>query len=205
MAQASAWIQEEIDVLEGQVEELEEEIRGVEDKMRAEEATRVEGTSKRVFKSRRGLAWQLGSGRREAERRAAATEGARRAVAGCREQIEAGKKRQRSIEIAAKLKELDEKVGRYLKNAADSQRLAMEFRKEMGELMEEQQRLVGIFGVDWARLLEEIREVSEGRGRNDDEGGREGDEGEVKGEGNNMLEWGTRAGGFADEEENASG
>lgn len=198
MAQASTWIQEEIEILKGQVEELEEEIRGVEDKMRAEEATRVEGTSKRVFRSRRGLAWQLGSGRREAERRAAATEGARRAVAGCREQMEAGKKRQRSIEIAAKLKELDGKVGRCLKNAADNQRLAMEFREEIGELMEEQQRLVGEFGVDWARLLEEIREVSEGRDGND-EGGEE--EEEAKERGDKMLEWATRRSGFADEEE----
>ena len=58
--------------------------------------------------------------------------------------------------------------------------------------------------MDWAQLLEEIREVSEERCRND-EGGEEEEEGEVKGKGKNMLEWATRASIFADEEENASG
>lgn len=160
MAQASAWIQEEIECLEGQMEELDEEIRGVEEKMLAEEATAAEVVGTRVFASRRGFAYQLGRGRREEERRKCATEEARRAAAGCREHIEAGKKRQRSIEIAAKIRELDAKVGRCLRSAAEEQRLAMEYRKEMEGLMEEQEKAVRVFGVEWARLLEEVREAT---------------------------------------------
>jgi len=160
MAQASAWIQEEIECLEGQMEELDEEIRGVEEKMRAEEATAAEVVGTRVFASRRGFAYQLGRGRREEERRKCATEEARRAAAGCREHIEAGKKRQRSIEVAAKIRELDAKVGRCLRSAAEEQRLAMEYRKEMEGLMEEQEKAVRVFGVEWARLLEEVREAT---------------------------------------------
>lgn len=161
MARASAWIQEEIEYLKGQMEELDEEIRGIEEKMRAEETTAAEAASTRVFASRRGFAYQLGRGRREEERRKCATEEARRAVAGCREHMEAGKKRQRSIEIAAKIRELDVKVGRCLRSAAEEQRLAMEYRKEMEGLIEEQEKAVQVFGVEWARLLEEVREATE--------------------------------------------
>lgn len=172
MAQASAWIQEEIECLEGQVEELDEEIRGIEEKMRAEEATAVEVVGKvgtRAFASRRGFAYQLGRGRREEERRKCATEVARRAAAGCREHIEAGKKRQRSIEIAAKIRELDVKVGICLRSAGEEQRLAMEYRKEMEGLMEEQEKAVRVFGVEWARLLEEVREATEEKGAKEEE------------------------------------
>jgi hypothetical protein len=164
MAQASAWIQDEVECLELQLGELDEEIRSIEEKMRAEEATRAEVTGKRVFASRRGFAYQLGEGRREEERRKCATEEARRAAAGCREHIEARKKRQRSIEVAAKIRELDSKVGRCLKNAAENQRLAMEFRQEMEGLIEEQEKAVQIFGVEWARLLEEVREAIDVKG-----------------------------------------
>jgi len=172
MAQASAWIQGEIECLEGQVEELDGEIRGIEERMRAEEATAAEVVGKvgtRVFASRRGFAYQLGRGREEEERRKCATEGARRAAAGCREHIEAGKKRQRSIEIAAKIRELDVKVGRCLRSAAEEQRLAMEYRKEMEGLMEEQEKAVQVFGVEWARLLEEVREATEEKNLREEE------------------------------------
>lgn len=195
MAQASAWIQEEIECLEEREEELQKEIREIEERMRAEEAaapnTVISGG--RVFASRRGLAYQLGKGRREEERRKCATEEARRAAAGCREHIGAGKKRQRSIEIATKLRELDAKVGRCLKNAAENQRLAMEFRKEMEGLMAEQELSVQVFGVEWARLLEEIREATAERSIG------EGQEGKAKGD--NVIEWKVGSVGDADEEE----
>jgi len=126
--------------------------------MRAEEATAAEVVGTRVFVSRRGLAYQLGRGREEKERRKCATEEARRAAAGCREHIEAGKKRQRSIEIAAKIRELDAKVGICLRSAAEEQRLAIEYRKEMEVLVEEQEKAVRVFGVEWARPLEEVRQ-----------------------------------------------
>jgi hypothetical protein len=195
-AQASVWIQEEIDCLEERKEELEKEIQKIEERMRAEEAAAPDTVvlGGRVFASRRGFAYQLGKGRIEEERRKCATEEARRAAAGCREHIGAGKKRQRSIEIAAKLRELDAKVGKCLKNAAENQRLAMEFRKEMEGLMEEQEQAVREFGVDWARLLEEIREVTA------EQSIGEGQEGTAKGD--NVIEW--RVGSvenFADEEE----
>lgn len=164
MAQASAWIQEEVECLEGQVAELEEEIRGIEEKMRAEEAAEGEVAGGRVFASRRGFAYQLGKARREEERRRSATEDARRSAEGCREHIGAGRKRQRSIEVAAKIKELNANVGRCLQIAAEEQKKAAEYRREMESLLEEQERAVQTFGVEWARLLEEVREATEERG-----------------------------------------
>lgn len=197
-AQASVWIQEEIECLEERKEEFEEEIRKIEERMRAEEAAAPDTVvlGGQVFASRRGFAYQLGKGRMEEERRKRATEEARRAAAGCREHIEAGKKRQRSIEIAAKLRELDAKVGECLKNAAENQRLAMEFRKEMEGLMEEQEQAVRVFGVDWARLLEEIREATAERSTG------EGQEGQAKGD--NVIEWKVGSVGDGYEEEDSA-
>jgi hypothetical protein len=195
MAQASAWIQEEIECLEGQMEELDEEIRGIEEKMRAEETTTAEAVGTRVFSSRRGFAYQLGRGRREEERRKCATEEARRAAAGRREQIEAGKKRQRSIEVAAKIRELHVKVGRCLRSAAEEQRLAMKYRKEMEGLIEEQEKAVRVFGVEWARLLEEVREATEEKGVREEERSKADVDGG----------WTVGLGGEGEEEENRTG
>ena len=74
MAQASAWIQEEIECLEEREDELEKEIREIEERMRAEEAAAPPDAGMltvggQVFASRRDFAYQLGKGRREEERR----------------------------------------------------------------------------------------------------------------------------------------